>query len=164
MIVITLCDTNEYLLTGEQKKETKMKYRPILIITVLSMSLFGCSGDKKVEVPQVQTEPVLPPQDFRIQSTSWEANIDVDRMPQIIKSVYKKLDIVLKQQDEKLGRYIITGVSPAGFEVSVESISIIKDISFIRVSVGGRQEDIIIRKLLLNKIADAIRSAVRNQN
>ena len=141
-----------------------MKHHPILIITVLSMSLFGCSGDKKVEVPPLQTEPVLPPQNFEIQSTSWEADIDVDRAPQIIKSVYKKLDITLKQQEKKLGRHIIIGVSPSGFEVTVEAISVIKDISFIRVSVGGRQEDIIIRKLLLHKVADALRSAVRNQN
>lgn len=139
-----------------------MKCCAILIITILSMSLFGCSGDKKVEVPPLQTEPVLPPQNFGIQSTSWEANIDVSRTPQIIKSIYKKLDITLKQQDEKLGRYIITGVSPSGFEVTVEAISIIKDISFIRASVGGRQEDIIIRKLLLHKVADAISTAVRN--
>jgi len=57
-----------------------------------------------------------------------------------------------------------SGRSSSGFEVTVEAISVIKDISFIRVSVGGRQEDIIIRKLLLHKVADALRSAVRNQN
>ena len=137
-----------------------MKHHPILIITILSMSLYGCSGDKQVEVPPLQTEPVLPPQNFEIQSTSWEADIDIDRLPQIIKNVYKKLDIVLKQHVKKLGRHIITGVSPSGFEVTVEAISIIKNTSFIRVSVGGRQEDIIIRKLLLQKVSDAIRTTV----
>jgi hypothetical protein len=139
-----------------------MKSHMIFVITVLSMCLSGCSGDQNVEVPPLQTEPVLPPQNFDIESTSWEADIDIDRLPGAIKNVYKKLDIVLKQHDKKLGRHIITGVSPSGFEVTVEAISITKNTSFIRVSVGGRQEDIIIRKLLLQKVSNAIRTTVGN--
>jgi len=141
-----------------------MKYYMSLIIILLTVGLFGCSNNKEVEVPPLQTEPVLPPQNFGIQSTSWEADIDVSRLPQIITSVFKRLNIVPKQQDKKLGRHILTGVSPSGFDVTVEAISIIKDLSFIRVSVSGRQEDIIIRKLLLQKVSDAIHTAVRNKN
>ncbi len=131
---------------------------------VLTIGLLGCSGNKEVEVPPQQTGPVLPPQNAGIQSTSWEADIDISRLPKIITRVFKQLDINLKQQDKKSGRYIFTGLSPSGFEVTVEAISIIKDLSFIRVSVSGRQEDIIITKLLQQNISNTLDMAIRKQN
>jgi hypothetical protein len=141
-----------------------MKYRTMLVITVLSIGVLGCSGDKKVEDFPPQTEPVLPPQNLETQSTSWEADIDVSRLPRIITSVYKKLDITLKQQDRKTGRYVFTGISPSGFHVTVEAVSIIKNLSLIRVSVSRRQEDIIIAKLLLQNVSDALRKGIGSRN
>jgi len=141
-----------------------MKYFKLLIMIVVTIGLFGCSGHKKVEVPPPQAEPVLPPQNAGIQSTSWEADIDISRLPKIITRVFKQLDINLKQQDKKQGRYIFKGLSPSGFEVTVEAISIIKGLSFIRVSVSGRQEDIIITKLLQQNISNALDTAIRKQN
>ena len=141
-----------------------MKYSQLLTILFLTVSLIGCQQDKQAEIRELQTEPVLPPQDFRTQSSGWEADIDVSRLPQIITSVFKKLDIVLKQQDKKTGRYIFTGISPSGFYVTVEAISIIKNTSYIRVGVSGRQEDIIITKLLIQNVSNSLRTALRNQN
>jgi hypothetical protein len=141
-----------------------MKHYKSIIMIVAAIGLLGCSGDKELEVPPLQTEPVLPPQNARIQSTSWEADIDISRLPKVIERVFKQLDINLKQQDKKSGRYIFTGLSPSGFEVTVEAISIIKDLSFIRVSVSGRKEDIIITKLLQQNISNTLDMAIRKQN
>ena len=141
-----------------------MKHYKSITMIIFAIGLLGCSGDKEFEVPPSQTEPVLPPQNAGIQSTSWEADIDISRLPKIISRVFKQLDINLKQQDKKSGRYIFTGLSPSGFEVVVEAISIVKDLSFIRVSVSGRQEDIIITKLLQQNISNTLDMAIRKQN
>jgi hypothetical protein len=141
-----------------------MKHHKSIIVIAFAIGLFGCPGDKEFEAPPSQIEPVLPPQNAGVQSTSWEADIDVSRLPKVIERVFKQLDINLKQQDKKQGRYIFTGLSPSGFEVTVEAISIVKDLSFIRVSVGGRQEDIIITKLLQQNISNTLDMAIRKQN
>lgn len=90
-----------------------------------------------------------------------EVHTHLIQLPDIIKAVFEELDITLEQEDRQPGRYIFTGKSPAGIEVTIEAVSITKGNSLLRISTEGEDDD---TEPLLKAIDKALNNAFNKKN
>jgi hypothetical protein len=135
-----------------------MKYCKLCIF-VLAIGLSGCDRQAKDSQEPIRTQKSeISHAERRI---IIEIHTHLIQLPEIIKTVFKELDITLERQDRQLGRYIFTGKSPAGAIVTIEAVSITKGNSLLKITAGG--EDIITEPLL-KKIDKALEKAINEKN
>lgn len=140
-----------------------MRYAKILCTFILAFSLLGCHSDKKVDAPSPQAKQESTRQRRPSMKSSFEARFDISLLPEVIKSASQKLGLALEQADMKPGRYIYTGKTPAGIDVNIEAIALVKDRSLIILTVTGERGDNAILNPLRQAILNALRTAARNR-
>ena len=135
-----------------------MKYQKLCIL-VLAVSLSGCNCQTKNFHESIRTpESEVNHTEKRIIT---EVHVHLIQSPEIIKTVFKELDITPEQEYREAGRYIFTGQSKKGAGVTIEAESMTKGSTLLKISADG---DDIITEPLLKAIDKTIEKVINEKN
>jgi len=112
-------------------------------------SLLGCQ--------KTQLEP-HPKHEIHTSYRYYSYDIDVDKLPDIIASVFEHLGIEIEQVSQEDGSYKCLGKSLSGESVSVRTFALVKGKSVLRIEAKGEQG---VSGFLQKEIERAIYDAIR---